>query len=360
MRVDDMIILSIDDHTVEPPDLFDEPPAREATRTGRLGSSATTQGKEHWEFEGRSSAIFGLNATVSWPKEEWGLNPSALAEMRPGGLPGRRAGPRHGPQRRAWRRCASRACPGSAAAGSRRPTTRSWRLVMLQAYNDWHIDEWCASHPGRFMPLVDRADLGHGRHGRRGQAGRGQGLPGHLHARAAPRPGTADLPERLLGPLLPRGLRRGHGRCACTSAWGSTPSTWALTSHHGQLHGAVDAGDGPLPCRTCCGVRRCASTPTSRWPSPRAASDGSPSCMDRVDRHYLNQRWTGQDFGGKLPSEVFREHCLGLLHLRPDVAEALPTTSGSTSSPSRPTTPTRTRCGPTPPKSCSTSATAPA
>jgi predicted TIM-barrel fold metal-dependent hydrolase len=24
---------------------------------------------------------------------------------------------------------------------------------MLQAYNDWHIDEWCAAHPGCFMPL---------------------------------------------------------------------------------------------------------------------------------------------------------------------------------------------------------------
>ena len=26
-------------------------------------------------------------------------------------------------------------------------------LVMLQAYNDWHIDEWCAAYPGRFIPL---------------------------------------------------------------------------------------------------------------------------------------------------------------------------------------------------------------
>jgi hypothetical protein len=32
--------------------------------------------------------------------------------------------------------------------------------------------------------------------------------------------------------------------------------------------------------------------------------------MDRVDRHYLNQRWLGQDFGEKMPSDVFREHSL--------------------------------------------------
>jgi predicted TIM-barrel fold metal-dependent hydrolase len=35
-----------------------------------------------------------------------------------------------------------------------------------------------------------------------------------------------------------------------------------------------------------------------------------PFLMDRVDRHYVNQRWTGQDFGGKMPSDVFREHAL--------------------------------------------------
>ena len=27
-------------------------------------------------------------------------------------------------------------------------------VVMAQAYNDWHIDEWCAAYPGRFIPLA--------------------------------------------------------------------------------------------------------------------------------------------------------------------------------------------------------------
>src|SRR3546814_16134315 len=27
-------------------------------------------------------------------------------------------------------------------------------LTLLQAYNDWHIDEWCGSHPGRNIPLA--------------------------------------------------------------------------------------------------------------------------------------------------------------------------------------------------------------
>jgi predicted TIM-barrel fold metal-dependent hydrolase len=34
-----------------------------------------------------------------------------------------------------------------------------------------------------------------------------------------------------------------------------------------------------------------------------------PYFLERVDRTYHQQhRWTGQDFGGKLPSDVFREH----------------------------------------------------
>jgi hypothetical protein len=35
-----------------------------------------------------------------------------------------------------------------------------------------------------------------------------------------------------------------------------------------------------------------------------------PFYLDRCDRHYTNQRWLRRDFGGKLPSDVFREHSL--------------------------------------------------
>ena len=36
-----------------------------------------------------------------------------------------------------------------------------------------------------------------------------------------------------------------------------------------------------------------------------------PYCLKRADRTYeMHSVWTKQDFGGKLPSEVFREHFL--------------------------------------------------
>ena len=52
-----------------------------------------------------------------------------------------------------------------------------------------------------------------------------------------------------------------------------------------------------------------------KYPELRVAwSEGGigwiPFLLDRCDRHYQNQKWTRQDFGDKLPSDVFREHAL--------------------------------------------------
>jgi hypothetical protein len=35
-----------------------------------------------------------------------------------------------------------------------------------------------------------------------------------------------------------------------------------------------------------------------------------PFYLNRSDRHYENQKWLRRDFGGKMPSDVFREHSL--------------------------------------------------
>jgi hypothetical protein len=39
---------------------------------------------ETWVFQGVASKSAGLNAVVGLPKEEWGLDPTSFAEMRPG------------------------------------------------------------------------------------------------------------------------------------------------------------------------------------------------------------------------------------------------------------------------------------
>ena len=52
-----------------------------------------------------------------------------------------------------------------------------------------------------------------------------------------------------------------------------------------------------------------------RFPDLKVAlSEGGigwiPFYFDRIDRHFQNQEWLHSDFGGKLPSEVFRDHIL--------------------------------------------------
>ena len=50
-------------------------------------------------------------------------------------------------------------------------------LAILRAYNDWHIDEWCGTYPGRFIPLALPPIWDPQAHGRRGAPRGGQGLP---------------------------------------------------------------------------------------------------------------------------------------------------------------------------------------
>ena len=41
-----------------------------------------------------------------------------------------------------------------------RRTTRSSRLLCVQAYNDWMVDEWCGDSGGRLIPLMPRPAVG--------------------------------------------------------------------------------------------------------------------------------------------------------------------------------------------------------
>ena len=68
MHVDDLILVSIDDHVVEPPDMFDRHgPAKYRDRLPHIVMG--DDGNEKWEFEGEQIGSMGLNAVVSWPKE---------------------------------------------------------------------------------------------------------------------------------------------------------------------------------------------------------------------------------------------------------------------------------------------------
>ena len=181
MKLDDMILVSIDDH-VSSRRHVRAPRAGEVPRPGPEVVVAD-DGIEQWVFQGSVAGTIGLNAVVAWPKEDWGFDPTTFAEMRPGAYDVHervRDMNRNGSSRR----CASRRSPGSAAALFQEAADKDLALVVVQAYNDWHIDEWCGAYPGRFIPLAI-PPIWDPQAGRRDAPGRGQGLPRDHDARAA-------------------------------------------------------------------------------------------------------------------------------------------------------------------------------
>jgi len=179
----------------------------------------------------------------------------------------------------------------------------------VQAYNDWHIDEWCGAHPGRFIPMA--------------------------------------LPV-LWDPELSAAEVRRVARKGCHSlTFTENPATLGLPSFHdpywdplwralveegtilnvhlgssGKL--TVTAPDAPIDVMiTLQPINICQAAADLVWsrvfkefPDLRVAlSEGGtgwiPYFLDRLDRTYdMHRAWTGQDFGDRLPSDVFREHIL--------------------------------------------------
>jgi hypothetical protein len=84
MQMDDMILVSIDDHMIEPPDMYEKHvPAKWLDDAPKIVRNE--QGIDEWTFQGESTATpFGMAATVGWPREEWGFNPGSFTELRPG------------------------------------------------------------------------------------------------------------------------------------------------------------------------------------------------------------------------------------------------------------------------------------
>ena len=151
MKTDDLIMVSIDDHVVEPPDMFEgRVPAKWAEFAPRV--VVGENGVDQWVYRGRPTGVSGLNAVVSWPAEEWGRDPAGFDEMRPGVYDV------HERVRDMSRNgiLASMCFPTFTGFSAlhlshfRDETT----VVMIQAYNDWHIDEWDGAYPGRFIPLA--------------------------------------------------------------------------------------------------------------------------------------------------------------------------------------------------------------
>jgi len=150
--MEDMVLISLDDHIIEPPTMYDQHLTLE--QKGSAPSFHTDElGRDYWLYDGKRCGNLGLNAVVGRPKREYGFEPLALNQMRKGcyNLAARLD------DMNVNGVLASLCYPtivrfsGSVFSDYR---DKKQALTHLRAYNDWYIDEWCGSARGRFIPLA--------------------------------------------------------------------------------------------------------------------------------------------------------------------------------------------------------------
>ena len=95
-----------------------------------------------------------LNAVAGRPKEEYGLEPQSLDEIRPGCYDVHERVKDMEPAESS----ASMNFPSFPTFTARlfASDDADLSLALVRAYNDWHIDEWCGAYPGRFIPMACR------------------------------------------------------------------------------------------------------------------------------------------------------------------------------------------------------------
>jgi predicted TIM-barrel fold metal-dependent hydrolase len=307
MNVEDMIFVSVDDHVVEPPDLFEgRLPAKYADAAPRV--EKTAKGDDVWVYNGVTIPNVGLNAVAGRPREEYGIEPTSFDEMRrgcfdihervkdmsAGGVLGSICFP---------------SFPSFSGRLFANTDDKDQALAVTQAYNDWHIEEWCGTYPDRFIPMA--------------------------------------LPILWDPELCAKEIRRVAAKGCHTMTFTENPAELGYPSFHdahwdpmwralveegtivnihlgssGKL--AVTAPDAPMdvmitlqPMNICMAAADLVwSRVFKEYPDIKVAlSEGGtgwiPYFLDRLDRTYdMHHRWTGQDFGNELPSDIFRRHIL--------------------------------------------------
>jgi predicted TIM-barrel fold metal-dependent hydrolase len=304
MQLEDLLLVSVDDHVVEPPDLFaGHLPDRWRDVAPRMVTRE--DGTDVWQYDGKEIVNIGLNAVAGRPPEEYGMEPTSLHEMRPGcydihervrdmdanGVLGSMCFP---------------SFPNLCGQLFARSGDKDAALAIVKGYNDWHVDEWCGTYPGRFIPLMipplwDPVEMAAEVH--------------RMAAKGCHAVTFSENPERLKMPSM-------HAEHWDPFWQACSDEGTIVCLHIGSSSSlVVTARDAPIDVLITLqpvNIVQCAAdlmwSPVLRkFPDLRISlSEGGigwiPYLLERLDWIYTRHHaWTGQDFGGRLPSEVFRE-----------------------------------------------------
>ena len=322
-NIDHHVLISVDDHIVEPPNMFvGRLPRKYQDKEPRF--ITREDGANVWVYEGHHIETWALNAVAGRPQEEWGFEPQSYDDVRPG-VYDVHARVKDMSANGVWAALNFPTFVGFAGSLFSLFAFRDsdQAMAMIRAYNDWHLESWCAEYPDRFIPccIVPFFDL--------------------------------DLTARELRRLASRG-------CHAVLFMGSTHPWPSLFSDHWDPFWAECQELGTAVCMHLGAgasvlnmVESIEDAPPLPAPTPRPmalghvgvnAAHGSPAAVaaeflnahifERFPGlnialsegqigwipHFLEQAdlqvrhhsiWTGVGFGGRLPSEIFKEHVFG-------------------------------------------------
>ncbi|MGD9701248.1 MAG: amidohydrolase family protein [Acidimicrobiia bacterium] len=313
MKIEDMILVSIDDHVIEPPDVFEHHlPEKYRDRGPRF--VRLENGVDQWVFQDQVMGTVGLGAVASWPREEWSFDPVGLAEMRPGCYDiDQRIRDMNANGVLASLNFPTAA--GFAGAWLAGMPDRELSQVAVSAYNDWQIDELAGSHPGRIIPMgilplwdTDACVL-------------------ELERIAAKGCTTVSFPETPYANGLPS-FYGDHwdGVLGAAERLGIV-----LSMHIGGAFNLLTRPEGAPPDQLIVLAAQLSGVAATdlitsgtfrKFPSLKVAlSEGGigwvPFLLDRVDRHMVNQTWTHLDIGAETATEIWKKNFLGCFITEP-------------------------------------------
>ena len=149
---DHMQIISVDDHLIEHPRVFTDRLAAKYLEHGpRIVEDE--QGRHIWHFEGKVYPYIGLNAVAGKSPQEYGMEPLRFDDMIPGcydpverikdmDVDGIQAA------------CCFPSFPGFGGRVFLNANDKDLAFACLQAWNDFSVDEWCATDRSRYVPLA--------------------------------------------------------------------------------------------------------------------------------------------------------------------------------------------------------------
>ncbi|MBJ7260895.1 MAG: amidohydrolase [Acidimicrobiia bacterium] len=307
MNMNDMIIVSVDDHVVEPPDMFTRHlPAKYAELAPRV--IRKEDGTDVWDFQGIEIPNIGLNAVIGRPRDEYGIDPTSFDEIRPGCFD---------VEKRVLDMSANGtlgslnfpSLPGFAGRLFGTLEDKTAARVLTEAYNDWHIDEWCGSAPGRFIPLAIPAIWD------------AEITAAEIRRVATKGCHAITFPENP----VPLGLPSLHDEF-WDPIWRACSDTGTVVCMHigSSSKLAVTAPDAPMDVMIVLqpmNIVQCAADLTfspiwRKFPNVKIAlSEGGigwvPYFMERLDHTFeVHHEWTGADFGGQSAAEFFLDHVI--------------------------------------------------